>query len=209
MMSSFYRLSMTITLMLVASSTCLSTAAEAAISAEGFNFLSNSGFESGELFPWRTGSKFTHLQEWTVTDSDSQSGIFSARAVGDVGLRQDFTSPVDAIDITELTFWVKTPNANQELAIVWHLSGGTVHQTGVVGRQEWTFIDATPRINRNMTDIMAVEFFGYSTNNLASAVTFYDSFQLSVVPEPSTIALSLGAVLCALLRPDRKGKGIY
>jgi hypothetical protein len=60
-----------------------------------------------------------------------------------------------------------------------------------------------------MTDIMAVEFFGYSTNNLASAVTFYDSFQLSVVPEPSTIALSLGAVLCALLRPDRKGKGIY
>jgi hypothetical protein len=197
MMSYFNRLF--VTGMLVCSNMWLINAAEADVPTG--SFLSNSGFESGELFPWRTGGKYTYLQEWSVTANDSQAGFFSARAVGDVGLRQDFAFPIDAIDITELTFWVKTPNANTELAIIWHLPGGTIHQTGVVSDRDWKFIDAAPFINRNMTDITAVEFFGYSTNNLASAVTLYDSIQLSVVPEPSTMALLLGAALCVLRRP--------
>ena len=64
------------TAMLVCPNMYLSTAAEADVPTG--NFLSNGGFESGELFPWRTGGKYTYLQEWSVTANDSQMGFFSA-----------------------------------------------------------------------------------------------------------------------------------
>ena len=67
------------------------------------NVLVNPGFETGALPPWTTNN-------WTVTNADANSGIFSAEDIGNFWIEQAFP-PVDVTTITSVTFFSIQPEA--------------------------------------------------------------------------------------------------
>src|SRR4051812_46259687 len=74
--------------------------------------LLNSGFESGSLSPWYQAADFSSIYEpWHVTNSDAHTGSFSATAIGDKLIEQDF-APIPVSSILEISLWLRQPEPN-------------------------------------------------------------------------------------------------
>jgi hypothetical protein len=69
------------------------------------NILLNPGFETGSLSPWYNNQNFGG-SDWTVTNSTSESGTYSATNFGNVELEQDF-SGVAASLVTQVSFYLE------------------------------------------------------------------------------------------------------
>lgn len=167
--------------------------------------FANPGFESGTLSPWFQDQIFSGTEDWNVTSVDAHSGLFSATAVGDRTIRQNFP-PVLGNLVREISFWIKQPSVSSGLvsggtAVSYHFSdGGTLVSHRPEVSADWIFIDATAIFPNSV--LTGISISGYSDGTSFEPRTFVDDFTFRVVPEPSTLMLGAGGfvILLGLIR---------
>lgn len=169
------------------------------------NILSNPGFESGVLSPWYNDEDFGAVEPWNVTNTDAHSGTFSATNAGDSSIRQDFAA-IAAASITELSFWIKQPEAAIFVAEYFY-SDATSAQGALqfLSGGDWEFFDLTSELDVTK-QLTGFAVFGYQGFDDIEDRTFLDDVLIDAprtptVPEPSSILLlSLGVVTFGLVR---------
>jgi hypothetical protein len=171
------------------------------------NILVNPGFESGGLGPWYNDEDFGSVEPWNVTNTDAQSGSFSATNDGNLSIRQDFAA-IAATSITEVSFWIKQPNSAIFVAKYFY-SDATSEEGNIQGLSgsDWEFFDLTSELDITK-QLTGFAIFGYAGD--VESRSFLDNVLIdapddgTTVPEPSSILLlSLGAATFALVRRQR------
>lgn len=161
------------------------------------NILANPGFETGSLGPWFTGrTQFCSgtCTDWFVTNSNPNSGTYSAEDVGNLELEQTFAG-VSAADITSVTWFVQQPDGGGVEAVDFFYSDSTdaefvVPVNGTGWQQENATADVAP----------AKTLVGFSVWGVGGLTSFVDDLDIeanTTTPEPETFAL-LGAGLLGL-----------
>lgn len=160
------------------------------VSAGAVNAVANAGFESGVLGPWynSTGGN------WAVTSTESHSGGYSTKVIGNFELRQNF-APVAVSSLVTRQFWLRHPSSNGAPTYV-TLGYSDGSSTGLItftNGSDWELIT----IGRELDDAKSLSSFaiyGYSgtgdQDTLLDDVVFDNG--VSAVPEPATWALMAG-----------------
>lgn len=164
------------------------------------NLLTNAGLEDGVISPWYQ-SEGSGIEEWNVTSADAHSGTFSATAVGNVHVRQDFAAtPVS--DISSITFWLKDVDPTGFHLVFLYYDDDTISSTSLFSTTSWAMYDVTAAL-RTDKNLNGFGLWGYEASNLAEDRTYLDDVQVMAVPEPTSLAVvSLGAI--ALYRKRKR-----
>ena len=169
--------------------------------AASVQLFANPGFESGTLSPWFEDQVFSGTEDWNVTSADAHTGSFSATAVGDRTIRQNFP-PVLGENVLEISFWIKQPSVSSDLvsggtAVSYHFSdGGTLVSFRPEVSSDWIFMDVTAIFPNSV--LTGISVSGYNDGTSFEPRTFVDDFTFSFVPEPSTLMLGTGGFLILL-----------
>lgn len=168
------------------------------------NLIVNPGFETGNLAPWfnarDASNPFNPVELWNVTAADAFSGGFSAQALENVEIRQNFAA-VAVESILELSFWLRHPvDAETPASIsLFYSDGSEGFALAVTEGLDWEFFDITADLEGGKF-LTGFGLFGYTPG--AEARTRLDDVMILVdVPAPATLGL-LGAAagLLALRR---------
>jgi hypothetical protein len=158
--------------------------------------LVNGGFESGALAPWvnaRNGCPpGDTCQGWAVTAADAHSGTYSAEAIGNMEIRQDFAA-VATSDVQMFSFWLRHPNFPGPASLSFFYSDNTSSSTFVVSAGGgWEMYDVTSALTLGK-ELTGFGIFGYSTNGAVRTpdVTRLDDVVMvtTTTPEPASLAL--------------------
>lgn len=117
------------------------------------NILVNPGFETGELDPWTTNN-------WTVTNNDAHSGVYSAFDVGNYWIRQDF-APIDVNQITSISTWHRQPDIAISAIDFFYSSTDYDEFLVFLSTPNWEFFDVTSQL-RPSGMLQAIRIYGYS-----------------------------------------------
>lgn len=183
----------------------LSTAALIAAMTLGFsgaavagNILVNPGFETGALSPWFNNMNFGG-SDWTVTNSTSESGSFSATNFGNVELEQTFAG-VPASEVTQFSFYMEDTAEFNAVYLLY--TDGTVDDFVVSpSGSSFSFFDLTSDLDTSKT-LDGIAFWGDS-----DGTTYLDDVTVDVsVPEPTVWSLMIVGV-AALGLALRRSRG--
>lgn len=178
-------------------------------SAHATNILSNPGFESGSLGPWTVGSNFCTgsglpCSPWSVTNTVSNSGSYSAVDVGNIELTQSFAA-VATSSITDASFYVMHPLVQSSAVPMFvefgYTDGTSSSMTIDTTNTGWNLETVTSLLTPGeMVDSISV--FGYvpsltviAAGDAGSAFTYVDDFDIDVAgttsatPEPGSLLL--------------------
>jgi hypothetical protein len=141
------------------------------------NILTNPGFESGALSPW-----YANFGAPFVTMDEAHSGVYSAAAFGSDSIRQDF-APVPAVDLTEVSIWVKRLGGAFDSYTFYYDDGSQEDHllNDIGGGDDWKFHDLTPSLN------LSKNLSGFSIFGTSSGPAYFDD--VTIVPVPSSLAL--------------------
>lgn len=175
------------------------------------NFISNAGFESGDLTGWTTNqpSSLPAIVESTVV----HSGKFAALMTQDFYIDQQF-APVLNSSIQNVSYWIKQdqfqPNPTFFTANILYYSDGTntyiVHRPANDGN--WFNMDLTQFLAAGKS-LVGVRVYGATTLGGNSPKTYFDDFNVGSpvpVPEPVTL-LTLGVGLLGIAKRRAECKG--
>jgi len=159
------------------------------------NLIANPGFESGSLAPWvnarDASNPFNPVEFWNVTSTDARTGSFSAQALENVEIRQDFAA-VAVEQILELSFWLRHPVDTETPAAIslFYSDGSEGFSLAITEGLDWEFFDITADLEAGKF-LTGFGLFGYTPG--AEARTRLDDVTLLVnVPTPAGLGL-LGA----------------
>ena len=173
------------------------------------NLIANPGFETGALAPWFNGddasNPFGPREPWNVTADDAHSDRFSAQAVDNYEIRQNF-APVAVGDVTQLSFWLRHPNepAGSVAAVYFYYAGAAFGDVAVAltSGDGWEYFDLTSELDAGET-LTGFGVYGYTGGSSdVERVRLDDvSILVAAVPEPAALALfGLGALGIAAAR---------
>ena len=173
------------------------------------NLIGNPGFEAGALSPWFNGddasNPFGAREPWNVTDTDAHSGRFSAQAIDDYEIRQNF-DPVPVADVKQLSFWLRHPNEQfgSVAAVYFYYAGAAFGDVAVAltSSDAWEFFDLTSELDAGQI-LTGFGVYGYTSGTDAVERVRLDDVSILVdrVPEPAALALfGLGAFGLAIAR---------
>jgi hypothetical protein len=164
--------------------------------ALGANILINPDYETGALTPWFQLQDFGGPTNWTITNADAHTGIYSATDQGNKLIAQYFAA-VPTSNITLASVWVKNPNALFN-AIYLEYSDATSANGLFATTGQWQYVDFTPWLAPGKS-LTAVGVWGYSSGGTDER-TYVDDWTVEAVPEPA----SLGMFACAALLRRRR-----
>lgn len=146
------------------------------------NSLTNSGFESGNLTGWNSGSG------GVITTAQAHGGTYSLAAFGTDYVSQSFAA-VSVSDIDELSFWVKRTDGPLNL-FSFRYSDGTSGSTLIDAfgeSNDWMKFDVQPLLDVSKS-LVGIQVYGTT-----SGPAYLDDLKLVVtaVPEAETFAMML------------------
>lgn len=150
----------------------------------GSNILTNPGFESGSLPPWTTNN-------WTVTNADANSGVFSVEDIGNFWFMQTF-APVSVNAINSITMWSKQPEVAVQ-AVDFFYSPADFDEFLIFPGAGWTFIDITSQL-RATGNLEAIRIWGYSGGGPLEDLTRVDDVAIEADGANATEAESWGRI---------------
>lgn len=146
--------------------------------------LLNPGFEDGVLDPWATDG-------WVLDETDPHDGTYCVFAGTDYYIEQAF-DPIDVVDITSITYWVKQPQGMYTRTDVYYGASDYDNIFRDVYTNNWVEVDITQflRVYGNVEKICIWGFNDYPPDD-------YYLDDVSVIYEDGTAAVesaSLGNI---------------
>ncbi len=155
----------------------LTLALSVSIPAGIVNVAQNAGFESGELDPWYQDVDEGGPEDWNVTESDEQSGRYSATVRGPKSLRQNF-EPIDGDTVLEISFWLRHPEIGSSRVTLFYDDGTTGATIVEASTSDWEFFLLTPLLDRNRR-LIGFAVYGFGDGGLKDR-TFLDEVVILV-----------------------------
>jgi hypothetical protein len=160
--------------------------------------LVNGGFETGALAPWynaRNGCPpGATCQAWAVTSADAHSGTYSAEALGNMEIRQDF-APVATSDVQMFSFWLRHPSTPAFASVGFFYTDNTTSNALVTSLGTgWEVFDVASFLLPGK-ELSGFGIFGYTSNNGGQTgpdLTRLDDVSLvaaTTTPEPASLVL--------------------
>lgn len=147
------------------------------------NILINPGFETGDLPPWTTNN-------WSVTNNDAHTGVYSAFDVGNYWIRQDF-APIDVTQILSVSAWYKQPDIAISAIDFFYSSTDYDEFLVFLTTANWEFFDVTAQL-RPAGMLQAIRIYGYSGGGSQS--TYLDDITIEVEGGTPTHEGTWGAI---------------
>jgi len=167
--------------------------------------FSNAGFEDGVLDPWYQNANQSEGEDWNVTMADAHSGSWSATDIGNKEIRQDFDGILVEL-VLEVSFWMKRPDGTSLIAYNLYYDDGSFTQFfGNLATSDWELVDVTSNLAAGKK-FAGIGIFGHAGGcpEECSVRTYVDDVTVSVVPEPTSVALvGLGLLCMAATRRSR------
>jgi hypothetical protein len=157
----------------------------------------NPSFENSDMSAW-TRTAITGIRPWSRGAASPQDGSWYVFAPDDASISQTF-APIRGNEIYQFTLWVDRPTtANMfiELTYLDGSSSGQINMNDSTG-PGWGSFDVLPSIEPSK------ELNGFSVTKLGTGSARLDNFQLTLVPEPSTLSF-LGSGLALIFRRKRQ-----
>jgi hypothetical protein len=132
-------------------------------------FLQNSGFETGSLFPWTTNN-------WIVDTNYPHQGRYCALDIGNFWIQQNIT-PEPARYIYGVTFWARQPEAPVGQAYDFIYSDSTVEEFVHYPTAEWAQYDVTANLNLEKV-LVGFRIWGYSGGGPYPDSTYIDEVSI-------------------------------
>lgn len=170
--------------------------------ANAAEVIVNGGFETGVISPWTNDFS----PAWSATTADANTGRWSATALGNFQIRQDFAG-VATDDITGASFWLRHPTQGNVPAFVSFFYSDLSETNFLVTTVEtgWEFFDVVDRIEAGKT-LTGFGIFGYEGGS-PPFITFLDdvSITTAAIPEPASWALMIAGfgLVGSVLRRQR------
>lgn len=161
--------------------------------AETLSLLANGGFEDGSAAGWSLEG--SNDPRWVISTSTVQSGTFSLLADNfPKAISQDI-SPTAVSDLREFSFWTfVTANARTDMQVTF--TDGTALYQFASPSNQWTQHDVLPLLDAGRI-MLGLRVYTFNPNALPGDVdTYYDSFKITAVPEPSAYAMALAGIAC-------------
>lgn len=159
----------------------------------------NPSFEDSDMSAW-TRTEISGIRPWGRGSASPQDGSWYVFTIDEATISQTF-GPVRGSEIDHFTFWVDRPTtANMfiELSYLDGSSSGQINMDASTG-PAWGSFDALPLVNPTK------QLSGLSVTKLGTGTARLDGFQLTAVPEVSTLAF-LSPCLLLILRRKRQNK---
>ena len=160
------------------------------------SLILNPSFEDSDMSAW-TRTEITGIRPWGRGAASPQDGSWFVFTVNEASISQTFT-PTLGSDVGNFSFWVDRPltaNMFLELSYADGSSSGLIDLNAATG-PGWTSFDALPSIDQ------AKLLNGFTVTKLGTGTARLDNFQVSAVPEASTMTF-LGLGLALALRRKR------
>jgi hypothetical protein len=156
-----------------------------ALPAYADNVLGNAGFETGSLSPWVNSIDLCGGCTWSVTNTSSNTGTYSAVVEGNRLLAQSFTA-VATTDINSISLWLRMPGSGIA-AIYFHYTDNSTFEFLVNPTDTWTQFTVTGNLDLSKS----LDGFGVYGCTGCGSQTFADDFVVdaNTVPEPGSLAL--------------------
>jgi hypothetical protein len=139
------------------------------------NVLMNGDFETGALAPWTTNA-------WVITGGDFHGGAFSAEAVANTWLYQEF-DPIAVGGVLSISMWSKQPAGAAFQAVDLFYGPSDFDEFLVGPGVDWTFIDMTSEMRPTGT-LMAIRIWGYEDSAPGDDVTRVDDVFIDHIASP-------------------------
>lgn len=152
---------------------------------------SNANWVLGQSVSWSISTNFVH----TGTSSLKEEGT------GFGWMRQSLMQTLSTTNISNLSFYISTSIPSQTDVVLSYSDGSVQLNTFInSGTSNWEYKNVTPYLAFNKT-LIEIEIYTYKPNNYASTTytTFYDTFNIQTVPEPSSVSLIIFGLFSLLL----------
>jgi hypothetical protein len=161
--------------------------------AETLSLVANGGFEDGSAAGWSLD--WADDPRWVISTSTVQSGTFSLLAANFPKAISQAVTPTAVSDLREFNFWTfVTSYARTDLQVTY--ADGTTSYEFMDTSSQWTRHDVLPRLDAGRI-VLGFRVYTFNPNSSPGDVdTYYDSFTITAVPEPSTYAMALAGLAC-------------
>jgi hypothetical protein len=163
----------------------------------------NPGFETGTKSGWTLEFDDQSPERWQIVTSPVQAGNYALLADSwPKALSQSFSS-IAAAGITEFSFWTSvTVDSRSHLQLIYLEGTENVYFDNIAGG--FSKKDATSNLNTAMT-LTGFRLYTWNPSNPSAVDTYYDSFTLTTVPEPSTWVLIVIGLALSVAHRVRHG----
>lgn len=166
------------------------------------NVLTNPGFESGVMSPWYQDLSLLPGEDWNVTSAEAHTGTYSATDVSNKRIRQDFAA-VPTNTITEVSFWLKQPEAVVAAAVLFYSDATSEQITDwTVTTTDWYLYDITSSLDVGKS-LTGFGVWGYAGGSALEDRTYLDDVTIAT----ATIPLPAAAWLAFPLLGSMAGAG--
>ena len=141
---------------------------------------------------------------WSISTNVVNTGLSSLKeeGTGQGWMRQTLIQTLNTTNISNLSFYVYT-STSSKTDVFLYFSDNTSQTKSFLnsGNSTWEYKDMTPYLafNKVLIDINIVT---YKPNNYSSTTytTFYDTFNLQTIPEPSASTLIIYGLIALFLK---------